>query len=54
MIRRRCSTSIRTGIPDIRFWSAIPGGATCSIRSKYRRGMMWGKMSIFIPATSAG
>src|SRR5206468_1317468 len=47
MIRRRCSTSTRTGIPDIRFCNAMPGGDTCSIRSKYRRGMMWGKMSIF-------
>ena len=48
MILRRSSTSTSTGIPDIRFWSAMPGGATCSIRSKYRRGMTWGKMSIFI------
>ena len=35
-------------MPDMRFWSAMPGGATCSIRSKYRRGMTCGKMSIFM------
>src|SRR6266480_815142 len=45
MMRRRCSTSTRTGMPLIRFCRAMPGGATWIIRSKYRRGMMSGRVT---------
>src|SRR5712691_1833341 len=46
MVKRR-SRSTSTGIPDMRFCSASPGGATASRRSKYFRGRMCGKTSIF-------
>src|SRR5512144_2446369 len=47
-MRKRSSTSTRAGMPAMRFCSASPGGATSSIRSKYLRGRICGKISIFI------
>src|SRR5712691_7496861 len=39
------------GNPDMRFCNAGPGGATASRRSKYFRGRMCGKTSIFTAAS---
>src|SRR5713226_8402080 len=50
MVKRR-SRSTSTGIPDMRFFDASPGGATASRRSRYFRGRMCGKTSIFMAAS---